>query len=56
MRAKKRLKNLVPEERATQVSMSGIVDNALRIVLKELELKGKDSILVKQLSKNPPEK
>jgi len=52
LRAKKLLRKLAPEDRQAQVSMSCIVDNALKIMLKELELKGEDSILAKQLSKS----
>ncbi|THB71937.1 MAG: hypothetical protein D6E12_00380 [Desulfovibrio sp.] len=49
--AKYQLRKLVPEEYRTAVSMSDIVNNALKIVLHEFETKNDKSILLKMTLK-----
>ncbi len=46
------IRELLPEDASLRVSMSGIVDNALRILLKELDEKRNDSVLFKLMLRN----
>ncbi len=50
--ARDTLKDMLPEEVRSQISKSGIVDTALKMILQELAAKGKDSVLFKQLKKD----
>ncbi|MDH5299500.1 MAG: hypothetical protein OEV91_10820 [Desulfobulbaceae bacterium] len=54
--ARDRIQLMLPEELSQQVSKSGIVDTALKMILRELEEKGKNSILLKQIIKDKQEK
>jgi hypothetical protein len=49
--AKAMIKVMVPPEIKSQLSMSRIVDYALKAILKELETKGTDSALVQEILK-----
>lgn len=49
--AKYRMKKMVPQELQNKVSMSLIINNALIIVLHEFDVKGEDSVLLKQMMK-----
>ncbi len=49
---KTRLKMLVSDRHGLRISKSAIVDNALKIMLREFELKGEDSILLRQMIRN----
>lgn len=49
--AKYRMKKMVDPELQNKVSMSLIINNALIIVLHEFDVKGEDSILLKQMMK-----
>ncbi len=49
--AKYRMKKMVDPELQKRVSMSLIINNALIIVLHEFDVKGEDSILLKQMMK-----
>lgn len=48
-KTKKKIREMVPPESKTSISKSLIVAQALRIILKEFEIKGKNSVLVKQI-------
>lgn len=48
-RAKVTLREIVPAERRTSVSKSRIVEQALKVVIKDFEIKGENSILAKQI-------
>lgn len=50
--AKAKIKVMVPPEVKSQVSMSRIVEYALKAILDELDEKGDDSTLVKEILKN----
>ncbi len=50
--AKHQAKKLAPEELRSHVTMSDIVTIALRIALREFEMKGKNSLMLKLLMKN----
>lgn len=50
--AKYQVKKLVPPEMRSYVTMSDIVTIALRIALREFEMKGKNSLMLKLLVKN----
>ncbi len=49
--AKYRMRKLVDPSLQNKISMSGIINNALIIVLHEFEVKGEKSILLKQIVK-----
>ncbi len=49
--AREKLQHMLPEEAINQISKSGIVDTALRMILRELEQHGKESVLYRQLIK-----
>ena len=46
------IRAMLPEGIHIRVSMSGIADSALKILLKELEVKRKDSVLLKLMLRN----
>ncbi len=46
------IRDLLPEAATLRVSMSGVVDNALQIMLTELAEKRKDSVLFKLMLRN----
>ena len=50
--AKAKIKVMVPPEVKSQVSMSRIVEYALKAILDELDEKGNDSTLVREIMKN----
>lgn len=54
--ARDTLKNMLPEEDRSQISKSGIVDAALKMILQELADKGTDSVLLKQLKEDKKDK
>lgn len=50
--AKFHIKKMVPEEHKSQVSMSDIVAISLRIALREFEMKGESSLMLKLIMKH----
>lgn len=54
--ARDTLKNMLPEKDRSQVSKSGIVNAALKMILQELADKGADSVLFKQLKQDKKNK
>jgi len=54
--ARDRLQEMLPGENPAQVSKSGIVNTALKMILRELEEKGKSSDLYRQIIKEKEEK
>lgn len=48
-KTKKKIREMVPPESKTSISKSLIVAQALRIILKEFEIKGENSVLVKRI-------
>lgn len=50
--AKYHIKKLVPDEYKSQVSMSDIVAISLRIALREFEMKGESSLMLKLITKH----
>lgn len=48
------IKNVVGPENDAKVSMSSIIDHALKIVLKDLELKRESSVLLKRILRDMP--
>lgn len=53
---KEKIRDMLPEADKTEISKSTIVNHALRLILKEFELKGAKSLLVRQFIKKLYEK
>lgn len=51
--AKEKLKEMVPDEARAYTSKSAIANIALRVLLRDLEQRGEESILMRQLMKLP---
>jgi hypothetical protein len=47
--AKEKIRDIIPSDKKIRVTKSGIVNSALKMLLKEFELKKEKSLLVKQI-------
>lgn len=50
--AKEKLRDMLPDEKLSNISKSGIVNFALDMILKEFDVKGDSSLLVKKIKAN----